>query len=224
MTILDVVKSVAAVVDIDIPSVVYSSTDRTMIEMGVMANTCARQILEEYDWQRLKKIATITGDGVSTTFPLPADYDRMVKDANLMGRDFTFRAHQQITDSNQWLELQTYEIPSWEPRWSLFGGSFNILPALGNTLTLQYFYISNWIVNGTQTEFTADTDTFVLDERLLRLCMIWNWKAQKGQEYSNELQDYQEAMSRATFKDPGTRQAITGYSRYHLPTGGMYLP
>lgn len=224
MTVLSTIQSVAAVVDIEIPSVVYSSTDRTMIEMGVMANTCARQILEEYDWQRLKKIATITGDGTATTFSLPADYDRMVKDANLVGPSFTFHAHSQITDANQWLELQSYEIPSWEPRWSLFGGSLNVLPALGSTLILQYFYISNWIVNGTQAEFTADTDTFVLDERLLRLCMIWNWKAQKGQEYSNELQDYQEAMSRATFKDPGTRQAITSSRRYHLPTGGMYLP
>jgi len=222
LSVLTAVQQASTVIGITVPSVVFSSTERTMVEMQALVNSCARQILEEYDWSRLKKIATVTGDGVDTAFPLPADYDRMVKDANLWGTSFTYYPSQQLADANQWLELLSYEIQPWEPRWSLFGGNLNIVPALGNTLELKFFYISNWIANGSQSEFTNDTDTFTLDERLLRLSIIWNWKKNKGVDYTADLAEYEEALGKATFKDTGSRQSIISGRRGYWPTGQSF--
>lgn len=208
MTVLSVIQGASTVLGLSVPSVVFTDTSRTWVEMRQMANSCARQILEEYDWSRLKKFATITGDGVKEAFTLPADYDRMVKDAGLIGPNFTFYPTQQVADTNTWLQLINYAVAPWEPRWSLFGGNINILPILPNAETLTYGYVSNNIVNGNALEFTADADSFTLDERLLRLSIIWNWKRAKGQDYAAELQEYQEALGRATFKDTGSRQTL----------------
>jgi hypothetical protein len=223
MAVLDVIQSAATVTGLAIPSVVFSATDRTSITIANMVNACARQILEEYDWARLIKVATITGDGVATAFPLPEDYDRMVKDANLWGPSYTFYPAQQVSDFNRWLELQSYSVETWEPRWAVFGGNINVLPARESGDTLTYGYISNAIVNGTASTFTADSDTFVLDERLLRLSFIWNWKKAQGMDFSAEFAEYQEALERARFKDPGARQSIiSGRGSYSWPTGQVF--
>lgn len=220
MTVLSVIQSSATVLGTEIPSVVFTNTTRTWIEMQTMVNACARQILEEYDWSRLKKVATITGDDARIEFPLPDDYDRMVKDAGLWGRSFILYPTQQVADTNVWLELLSYPIAPFQPRWSLFGGNINILPPLPASTPLSYSYVSNNIVNGDKLEFTADTDTFTLDERLLRLCLIYNWKMQKGEDYVSELQQYQDALGRATYKDTGSRQNIvTGGRRGWAPLG-----
>lgn len=222
--IIDIVKSVAYEVGLEIPSVLYSSTERTWQKMGVMVNTCARQILEEYDWQRLIKTTTVTGDNVLTAFPLPSDYDRMVSDANLWGTSWTWYPAQQVFAFNDWLELQSYDIETWQPRWMLYGGNLNVMPIIATGETLTYGYISNSIVVGTDpTQFTADTDQFVLDERLLRLSLIWNWKKSEGRDFQPEAQEYAEAMGRAKFKDPGSRQTIlSGRSRWRYPTGQSF--
>lgn len=222
MTVLSAVQSASTVLGLEFPSVLFTNTSRTWVQMSVMVNSCARQILEEYDWARLKKFATITGTGALTAFPLPVDYDRMVKDANLTGPNFTYYPTMQVSDTNEWLQILSYPIETWETRWSLFGGNLNILPILPSLEVLSYGYISNWIVNGSQAEFTADTDTFTLDERLLRLSVIWNWKKSQGQDYAAELQEYQDALGRATFKDTGSRQTIYSGRGRRFPTGQSF--
>lgn len=221
MSALSVIQQACLVLDLETPSVVFSSTDRTWMEMAGMLNTSAKQILEEYDWSRLTKTATITGDGVASAFPMPSDYDRMVRDANLWGTSWTWYPSQQIADFNRWLELQAYDIETWQPRWSIFGGNINLLPIMASGDTLTYGYISNAIVNGSDTtQFTADTDTFVLDERLLKLSLIWNWKKAKGFDFQAEAAEYQVAMEHARFGDKGAPQTIiSGRSRYRWPTG-----
>lgn len=226
MTVLSVVQSACTVLDLEQPTVLYSSTDRTWVEMGVLVNTCAQQILEEYEWQRLIKTHVVTGDGSATAFPLPDDYDRMVKDANLWGTEWTYYPAQQVQDFNYWLELQSYAVETWEPRWSLFGGNLNIMPILSAGNTLTFGYISNAIVNnGAASVFAADTDTFVLDERLLRLSIIWNWKKAKGFDFQVEAAEYAEAMNRARFKDVGARQSIiNGRGTYLYANMGQTFP
>lgn len=48
---------------------------------------------------------------------------------------------------------------------------------------------------GTGDTFQSDGDSFPLDERVLKLGMIWQWKAQKGSPYSEDLGTYDTALS-----------------------------
>lgn len=209
MNILAIVQSAVLSLDLERPTALYSSTERTWQEMGDVVNTAALQILDDYDWQKLIKTATVTGDGALTAFPLPADYSRMVKDASLIGPNWRFYPAQQLQDFNVWLELQSYPIQQWQQQWMVFGGNLNVMPVLPNGDVLRYGYISNAIVTGSDpARFVADTDNFVLDDELLRLGIIWNWKKSKGYDFAAELAQYQERLEKLRFRDVGSRQTI----------------
>lgn len=214
MNILGIVRRACLEIDVEPPSAFFSSTERTMLELQSTVNAASQQILEEYEWSRLIKTATVTGDGTATAFPLPTDYNRMVRDANLWGPNWTFYPSQQMQDFNAWLQIQSFEIETWQQRWMIFGGNLNVMPVLPATDTLTYGYISSNIVVGADpTEFTADTDTFVLDDETLRLGIIWNWKAQKGFDYSTELGKYQARLDSQRYNDVGARQTIVSGGR-----------
>lgn len=222
MNILAIVQSASLSLDLERPQTVFSSTDRTWQEMADTVNTASRQILDDYDWQRLIKTATLLGDGVVTTFALPDDYSRMVKDASLVGQFWRFWPAQQVQSFNQWLELQNYPITEWQQAWMVYGGNLHVMPALPLNESLTYGYISTSVVVGTDpSTFTADSDTYVLDDELLRLSIIWNWKESKGFDFSADLAKYQERMEKQRFRDVGSRQTIVsggwrarGYGRF----------
>jgi len=49
--------------------------------------------------------------------------------------------------------------------------------------------------------FMSDGDSFRLDERLLKLGMIWQWKALKGSPYAEDMATFMDALTRATGAD-----------------------
>src|SRR5262245_34598031 len=81
MTLLSVVKDVCAVVGVLVPQSVFSgiTTNRTMQEMLALANEMAQRIANDNrDWTRLRSLATFNGNGSTTAFGLPVDYQRML--------------------------------------------------------------------------------------------------------------------------------------------------
>jgi hypothetical protein len=208
MTVLQVIQRTALRVGLEVPSVFFTNQTRTWQEMQVLVNDCAKQILDEYDWQALKKVHTITGDGVAEDFPMPDDYDRMVRDAHFWTNFMPFWNAQNVGSVDSWLAMESANffamvVPMW------------IISAAD---TLKFFYISNYVVKnspaaaGTAAEFTADTQSFVLDERLLTHCLVYNWKQAKGLDYSADLQQYQDDMAYAIGKDKGPRIITEGRS------------
>lgn len=221
MNILQIVQSASLSIDVERPSALYANTDRTSLELTDTVNTAMLQILDDYDWSKLIRTATITGDGVAAAFPLPSDYSRMVKDASLIGPGWLFYPTQQVQDFNLWLEMLQYPIATWQQQWMAFGGNLNVMPILPAGTPLSYGYISQNVVNGADpTTFTADTDTFVLDDEMLRLCIIWNWKEAKGFDFSADLAKYQQRLEMQRFRDVGSRQNIViggRRGRYTMP-------
>lgn len=212
MTVLQVAQKACLYLSLEVPSVLFTNTSRTFVEMQVVINDCVQQILDEYDWQALKKVATITGDGVSEDFAMPADYDRMVRDAHMWTNFMTFWPGVQVGSVDTWLAMEeTGFFASPVPLWIIFNNEFHIRPIMSAPETLKYFYISNYLVSaagssaGVQAQFTEDTQTFVLPERLLRLCLIYNWKMRKGLDYAADLKAYEDDMAYAIGKDKGPR-------------------
>lgn len=228
MTILQIVQRTALRVGLETPSVFFTNQARTWQEMQVLVNDCVRQILDEYDWQALKKVATITGDGTATSFDMPVDYDRMVRDAHMWTNSTPFWNAQQVGSVDSWLAMEESGFFSMVvPLWIIYAKQFHIRPALDTPETLKYFYISKYLVSnegspvGVAEEFTADTQSFVLEERLLTHCLVYNWKMQKGMDYSADLQSYEDDMAYAIGKDKGPRVIQEGHgSRFRSWQGG----
>jgi hypothetical protein len=217
MTLLSVCQDVCKVIGLDpVPSAVASNTDREYVELLHVANEMAKRISRGHDWQKLSAIQTMTGDGTTEDFDLPSDYDRMLVKAQVWSSDLE-TALSPISDLDKWLEMDVQSFDFVINAWTLYGGQMHIKPALTSGITAKYFYqSSNIVLDVGQTPkalFTADDDTFRLDEQVLKLGMIWQWRANKGLPYDEDMMNYEQALEREVLRDKGSRMLRVGTIR-----------
>lgn len=218
MTILKVVQEVTEVVGVLSPTSVFSNIlqNRTMQEMVALANEMAQRIASDagHDWTALKKLNTYTGNGTQTAFNIPADYKRMLLTANVRSSVAPKQPLRFIPDFDQWTERRLSNASDGYGEWTIAGGQMLVFPAPAGPVvgppavpatTITFPYLDkNCIVmtaGGFGTEFQQDTDSFRLDERLLKLGMIWQWKANKGSPYAEDMGTYGDALATAMGKD-----------------------
>jgi hypothetical protein len=214
MTILSVVRDVCATVGVLVPSSVFTNItgNRTMIEMANLANDMAQRIaFETRDWSKLKATVTYTGDGVTTAFDLPVNYKRMLLTSNVWKSTTALYPMRFIPDLDQWLQRRALD--NYDPygEWTIVGNQIFIVPVMAGpissnpAITAYFAYLRNGCVNltsgGFGDRFVADTDSFVLDERLLKLGMIWQWKAHKGSPYNEDMGNYETALGYVSRSD-----------------------
>ena len=212
MTILSVIQAVATKVGVEIPTSVFAQSGRTEIELKETANECAQQIISGTDWSALLKVATVVGTGTVTEFPLSTiapDFLRLTKAAELWTENQAYDRLVHVDNINDWLQQDSHSIGWVGGCWIMYGGSLFIKAGEQMPLPLddeiRFPYISRNIVKpatgANKDAFTADTDTFVINERLLKLSMIWNWKSAHNQPYQQEFDEYQIALGQLEMSD-----------------------
>lgn len=226
MTVLSVIQNVCLVVAIDRPDQVFASTDREMQEMARLANEIADRLMKVHDWQVLQTIKTYTGDDVAEAHALPDDYDRMVATASMWSSRWTW-AFNHITDPDVWLEYQVVPYTFVNGNWIIFGGSVHVLPVMASTETLKFFYISNKIAQTTgggetKAAFTVDTDTLRIPEKLLELGMIWQWRANKGLPYQEDMVNYEKHLNQSIKADAGSNPIVSGNKGFNWKRSGAW--
>jgi hypothetical protein len=206
------------------PQTVFSSTSQMELEIADLATDVAVDIMKSHDWRALTKFSTLTGDGSTTAFDLPSDFDRIV-------------LAQRVTDTSNWLwgyaSVQTLEdwmvitssgftavTPGW---WIILDGQMQFSPAPASSSPAKFAYISKNIgLSGSDgspiAAFSDDSDSFVLEERLLTLGLIWRWKAQKGLEYAEDMTNYEKAFSENASRDKGPQAIRKGFPSTYLGT------
>jgi len=176
--------------------------NRTMQEMTKLATEMAQRIAyDTHDWTRLKTSTVYIGDGVKTAWDLPPNFKRMMPTSNVWSETSAQTPLAFIHDADRWLRRRTAgESDSWG-EWTLLGDYLHIYPALGAGTTASYNYIDKDCVRlasgGYGDRFLADGDSFRLDERLLKLALIYQWKAHKGSPYAEDMGTYSDAMQTA---------------------------
>lgn len=213
MTVLTACQEAAIELNQSPPSSLFSTTDKFAVEIRTQANKSAKAILKAYDWQKFTLLKTMTGDGVTTSFPLPADYDRMPKKSSVLTSQFAMPLVK-TTDVDEWLEMQIRSFIAAPGKWIILAGAMQILPAPATGVEAKYYYISNLVVsNGTKAAFNTDGDTFDLPERLLTLDMIWRWRAQKKMDYAEDMRNFEIALAEEMANDKGSRVLVSGWRR-----------
>lgn len=220
MTVLSAAQSAALRLLGRKPTTIFSSSSTFEMELADLATEAAIAIAKEHEWQKLKTLATLTGDGSTTAFDLPADYDRMVKDGNLHSSRYQTAYFSRVDSLDDWILIgDTLAEPS-PGSWIVLGGKMNIKPAMASNETARFYYISRYIASG-KVVFSADADEFILPERLLTLGLIWRWRSQKRMEYAEDLQNYEIALSQEIARDRGARIISVGPQRY---SGNVSMP
>lgn len=213
-TALSIVQDAATKLGIAQPTVLFGSTDRTAIELREALIEAADKILQAHDWQILRTLQTHIGDGTTTDFSLPPDYLKMPKDAKIWSsRDQRTLTH---VTPEEWLQMEIRNYDVATGTWTIYGGDFVYKPALAADEVTKFWYISNKVCAGKDStrkeRFTADDDTFLLDDRVLELVLVWVFRSQKGLDYAEDMASAESALSRAIERDRGAR-ILTQYSR-----------
>ena len=207
-----------------IPTSVFSSADTFARELAALSNEAARAIANAKDWRTLMVLKTESGDGVTTAFSFPSDYDRFPLDGMVYSTSYQLPL-EKVDDEQEWLDREIRSFIGSIGYWIVLGGAMNIKGSGGAAMAVgesaKYYYLSKYIVTNegavTQEEFTADTDSFRLPERLLTLELIWRWRHRKGFDYGEDMRNAEIARAEEFAKEKGRRTISVGRAR--LPSG-----
>ena len=220
MSLLTVVRDVCANVGVAYPASVFSgiSANRTMQEMLALANEMAQRIAyDTRDWRSLHVFVEITGDGVREDHPLPANYKRMLLSANVWRSSTPASPLKFIATPEDWLHRRMENRSDSGGEWIILNNNIAVVPILSYGDRIRFSCLDKNCValasGGYGETFLADLDTFRLDERLLKLGMIWQWKASKGSPYAEDMGTYSDALMNAMGRD-GPAPIIVGKTRY----------
>ncbi len=197
------------------PNAFASSTSKFELELMDLANEVATDIMKSHEWQALKRVHTITGDGTGVAFPLPADFDRFLLDTDMIGRDARWgQWFSKCDDINEFTSRSTGEWEtSWPGLWTVYGNQIRFVPAPEDERVLPFPYITKNYVKGDKASFTSDTDEFVLSERLLTLGLVWRWRENKKLDYTGDFEAFQKAFGEESAKDGGNSIYRSGNRR-----------
>jgi hypothetical protein len=226
-TILQVIQEACPSIGLSVPSAVFTSTAREHVELRALASEMAERIaVDTADWTKLKLLATINGDGATTAFDLPEDYGRMLKTARVWPSSMTTCPLNHIADTDEWLAMDLSAVQWIYGAWTMIGEQINIKPAIASGATASFYYLSRqFAMSNTgdlKTTFTADDDFFRLDNRLLRLGIIWQWKANKGFPYAEDMTTYEDALANRIGADKGSNIIGSGSKRFNADVGPAY--
>lgn len=192
-----------------IPDSYIGNTAQDVAQLVALAQAAAVEIVEG-EWQTLKKnfSQVLTS---ATSYPLPSDF---------LG--FTPGTMYQ---NGRW---DPVDIPTTPATWALLksiSGQSNLpirvrildnkfvtqFPTVG--ATIQAEYISNCPITDSsgvtpKTIFTADTDLWILDDRLFQIECKWRFKREKGLEWQTDLQDAANRRATVRSRDEGNSTII----------------
>ncbi|WP_030538366.1 hypothetical protein [Sphingobium sp. DC-2] len=198
------------------PTVFFGAAGNFEAEVCDWANEVAQDIAKYQDWQALQRVWTVTGDGSTTEFPLPPDYDRMLQNASLQDLQNWAWGYSGFTDINSFLFDQARGFTPYPGGWIIYGNQLRFSPA-PQASGATFPYISNQIATAADTSpksaFTSDTDSFVLPERLLTLGIVWRWRENKGLDATGDQEAFIKALDEYAAKDKGSQIQRFGGTR-----------
>lgn len=211
ISLLSAVKAAMGESGMEEPAAVVANTDKTMLRC---ANAAARQ-QRQHEWQKLRKSTTVTLTS-ATEYALASDFWAYVPDT-------------------LWPQggIRPASLPTTPVMWTILESGIGLNPAqfncrfLNNKLAVQnpeadivlrYEYVSNSPITDStgatpKTEFTADTDLFILDEELFSMDLKWRIKKEKGiDDWQVDRQDYLNYLNYRIGVDAGAKVLYPGGS------------
>jgi hypothetical protein len=198
-TILYEVQQASLQMSLPAPIGVYDSQDENALLMGSVANLAGILVAEAYDWQQLREPFSLTGDGVTTAFDLPADFSRFVDGT---GWSYAMRRPVVVVDAQQWARAKAW-IPKLivNPVCRIFADQlqFLVAPMTGEVITFEYVD-ANWVIDADDTTIlkqraSKNADMPRFDWLLMTLAIKVKWLEQKGMSTVAAQSDFNDRMA-----------------------------
>lgn len=213
MTLKEILDDVCRECGIDINTVYATSTDDSVLRLLNLANRSAVRIATGYKWQALRSTYLFSMT-TATEYDLPEDFRELVPDTAF--NDSNIAGVAMRTPAPIWHYLQTNSGgtgPRYQAR--ILGDKIKVYsPQSGDQITFEY--LSKWGVLATdgttyKQKFTADTDTWRLDDDLLEMDLIWRYKKLLGMEdWQVDYQEFQSYDRTVKGQEAGAQTIIGG--------------
>lgn len=169
-------------------------------QMVSIANRVAYEIFNWYDWGELRVVGQVDLIEGQNVYVLPADYQSIVPDSAWE------------TDGSRKVDIPTSDQMWYQYKFSslttagtirarFYGNTVEVIePFNGGSFT--YEYVSKFPIRDIEDNpkefFTADTDTWLLDNQVLILGVQAHWKqAKQMPDYKENMQNYMQKMNEA---------------------------
>ena len=212
--ITDFMGSMGLVVPVD----VTASLDKTVIQLRYIVNKVGPELINEYGWQMLDRDFTVVTDGVTLSYPLPADFDRFYQDA-AWNRTTRMPAMGSLTPE-EWAQVQARNLggTTFAVLYVIQGDKL-VFYSVGTTpQTIVLPYISRaWVRSATgvlKDNLVANDDVILFDPALFRAALKLGWQLEKGFDTALSKLAYDAALSAATGKDTPARTLSLAASSY----------
>lgn len=210
MTILTAIQEAAVMVSLPEPSQIVGSTQETDRLLLSLARREVKELARRADWSKLRREHTFTTTATELQASgLPSNFDRMITET-FWNRTTDWQAYGPLTPQ-EWQAYKAQALAaSVRLMWQRRSDGLYLYPTPAAGDVCYYEYVINTpilAVDGTtyRTDIAADTDSFLLEEELLTLGVIWRFRKQKGLSYAEELKDYELRVSSAIMADQGAR-------------------
>ncbi len=220
MTALSIVQRTAGLLNLDIPAAVFSSADQQVIQLRTLMNEEGQALAGggegfEHNWAILttEKTFTTVATAVQTS-SVATDYGYLVNES-MWNRSLRWPVQGPMSPQD-WQNVQAVPTGSIRPNFRFIASSgaltIEMYPTPTAGQTVAYEYVSkNWAqTNGSVglSAMTADTDTSLLEDRLISLGIRWRYLKAKGLDYSEDFRTYQIEVGKAIARDGG-RQTMS---------------
>lgn len=195
-TLLLIVQSVCEEVGVPPPLTVTSNIDPRAMTMLALAKKELRELGRAKWWPILTRFNTFPTVVAQTVYATPGDFDKLVP-SSMYGTSTKYVRG--AINAPQWADMKRYGSVFGIPGFRMLGSNMNIVPAPTVIETYAYEYKTKYralAADGVtyKNTFTADDDTPLLDDGLMRLGLAWRYRYSKGLEYAEDFRAYSEAV------------------------------
>lgn len=228
MTLFTTVNRVTDAIGLPRSAAVSSGTDQLSRQFFALANNTVEELAEK-DWPQLEKAYQFTTVPNQNAYDLPADYARTVEGTLWLPEQY-YEIRGSVT-AGEWAKRKSGAFSDSRYRFRIYGNPLKlyVTPTPTEAVTMIGEYVSNAIVKtssgATAALFTADDDTIVLPEKLLRMGLMWRIKHAKGLDYSEDFNLYQDAVNMQFAQSSGAGRIDVSHRYGYLEENwGMNVP
>lgn len=212
-------------------TIASSLDDQTGFQCLGLLNSLGTQLYRAHDWHFLEKTAEITGNGVDDSYPLPADFGRIVNQtqwSSSMKRPMSGPVSPQAWS---WVQYGIVSVGVYY-RYRIIGSRLHIFPKLANGEKVNFYYMTErWAINGPdnipKTAVTSDSDRTIYDDYLLIAGLKFKLWSAKGMDSAGLYAEFEYMLSNQKAQSQGapTISLTTSYNEQfisgrNIPDGG----
>lgn len=229
MSLLTTVQNFCRRTNIPVPNAVLGSTDEQVLQTMALLEEEGNELTTRGDWQEITYEAThttVATEDQGSIDSIASNGFSYVKNNTIWDRDLRLPVY--IIDGPTWQQVKAIEVTGPRYQCRLRGNQLlsNPAPVAGHTWAFEYVS-NNWILgtDGTTYKqyFTKDTDSILLPEKVLLQGLKWRWKREKGLEYAEDFNSYEEMVLKALSQN-GMKRNLNMAQQGYSPAPRVYVP